>query len=217
MNDTQKQELIELFKHTPYMPFHEALGLLMACQPDRSRLIKRMLLDDIRHFKLNVYFWTTFSYDGETSLSAPVSVTAETLGYHVPPPSENYGNFWLFGELSTSELKSWLHEKGISVSFLETSKVDVTISEALPGHRKPQLEIKQGEAAALAGVTTRTIRNWDNGIRAPQGYPGRQSRAIFMAFVEGRESDKRFKKAARATQRALPSGDMDKFSEEENF
>lgn len=121
MDAKRKQELIELFKQTSYMPYHEVLGLLMACLPERFKLIKRMLVDDIRQFNLKIYFRSTYSYDGEIPLSDPVAVTSDTLGYHVPPPSENYANFWLFGELSTSEVNVWLQSKGIIIPSLETS------------------------------------------------------------------------------------------------
>ena len=114
MDTKRKQELIELFNQTQYMPYHEALGLFKACQPERFNLIKRMLVDDIRQFKLKVYFWSTYSYNDEIPLLNPVAVTPDTLGFHVPPPSENYANFWLFGELATHELKDWLQSKGIA-------------------------------------------------------------------------------------------------------
>lgn len=214
MKDERKRELLELFRQTSYMPYHEVWSLLLAYLPERSTLIKRMLVDDIRQFKLKVYFWTTYSYGDEIPLLDPVHVTPDTLGYHVPPPSENYASFWLFGELSTAELKNWLQDRGVASSFLEPTELDATINEALPHQRKSQREeVTQEEAAMRVGVTTRTIRNWDKGKQTPQGYPGRQSRTHFMVFAEGFKIDKSLKKKAREAQRAQPGGDMSEFSE----
>ena len=80
--------------------------------------------------------------------------------------------------------------------------------------KKQRAEITQKEAAILAGVQTRTIHNWEKGEGTPPGYPGRQSRASFMAFIERRESDKRFKAGAQAINNARPAGDMNEFSED---
>ena len=78
-------------------------------------------------------------------------------------------------------------------------------------------ELTQEEASILAGVTIRTIYNWEKGETTPKGYPGRQSRAAFLAFVEMRESNKRFKGAARAVNRARAGGDMSEFADDEDF
>jgi len=94
----------------------------------------------------------------------------------------------------------------------ETSSKPADITST-PKRRKKKNEITQEEAAALARVEPRTIYNWENGIGAPAHYPGLQSRADFMAFVERRETDKRFRKAARAINSARPAGNMSGFSE----
>ena len=99
-----------------------------------------------------------------------------------------------------------------------TRPKDASADTASPSRKPPKSEVTQEEAADLAGVkTVRTISNWDKGIGTPNGYPGRQSRAAFMAFIERRESDKRSRKAARAMNKARPGGDMNEFSEQQTW
>jgi len=195
MTDAQKRELFELWRKTPYLTYYETLSLLAGCLPNTNRtvkfseeesikerfeLIKRILTDSIQKFELKVYFWTTFVYDGEIPLDKPDFVTADTLDCFVPPPPENYSSFWLFGKLSSKELREWLQDKGIASSFFETTVNPIPEQKNAQKPEIQQAEITQEEAAVLAGVTSRTIRDWDKGISTPKGYPGRQSRAVFM-------------------------------------
>lgn len=98
-----------------------------------------------------------------------------------------------------------------------TATVPVVITQSSRQQKPPQPELTQEEAAKLAGVTERTIRNWENGSGVPEHYPGRQSRTAFLAFIARRESYKRLKNAAQAINKARPGGDMSEFSEGEEL
>ena len=161
MNDEQKQELLELWRKTPYLTYGESLSLLAGCLPNtkrtvkfaeeestpaRSKLIEQILIDDIRQFKLKVYFWKTYVYDGEIQLLEPEYATQDTLHYYVPPPPENYAGFWIFGKLSTQELRDWLQDKGISSSFFDTiaNNIQTSHNDKIPEHSDtPTLAVKE--------------------------------------------------------------------------
>ncbi len=93
------------------------------------------------------------------------------------------------------------------------SSGDTTTTPQRQKQQRP--EITQREAATLVGVTERTIRNWDKGIKTPDGYPGRESQAALVMFAARRAQDECFRKEAQAVRKARPSGDMSEFSEED--
>ena len=136
MTNEQKQELIELFNKTPYMPYFEVLALLKSCIPDRAKLLERMLVEDLRHFELNVYFWSEYSHGEEIFLPEPVAATEKSVEYHVSQPDRYCAYFWQFGELSTRELTEWLQNKGIASSFFEatTNQIPDYLKDSLPEH-----------------------------------------------------------------------------------
>lgn len=84
---------------------------------------------------------------------------------------------------------------------------------APPSPTRQKAEISQIEAADLARVTPKTIKNWDAGKSTPEGYPGRGSRSAFLMFVERRAHDQRSKAAAREVNRATTGGDMQQYSQ----
>jgi hypothetical protein len=97
-----------------------------------------------------------------------------------------------------------------------TIKLTAAANETSPQRQKlQQPEVTQELAAILAEVKPRTNRNWDKGIGTPQGYPGRQSRAVFVAFATTRKNNRRLKEEARAMNRAISISDVDRFSEED--
>lgn len=242
MNDEKKQELLELFSKTSYMKYCEIVYLIKSFMPERLKLIMRMMEDDIRQFKLKVYYWERQGYGGPFPLLKPEYVTEDTLEYYVPQPVEQYASFWVLGHLSTQEVKDWLQTKGIDNSFCEMNNTTIYDNAKLPDHshnlttdmkkthlqqqKLPKPELTQKDAAKLAGVDIRTIRSWDKGERTPLGYPGRHTTASFLMFVADRENRKRLKKEVRNMNRARPGGytseapdnnDDDDFYEEEEF
>jgi len=88
---------------------------------------------------------------------------------------------------------------GVQAKADHQSTPELTASNTIAGQsprKPPKPEVTQEEAADLAKVGVRTIHNWDKGIRAPNHYPGRQSKVALKAFIERRESDKRYRDAA---------------------
>ncbi len=116
MND--KQALVDLFNKTEYMKYDEALALLRVCFPEDIKLIEQMLTDDLREFKLKVYFWKMYGDSGTIDLLIPECATLSSLNHFVSA-YEYIAYFWQFGDLSTKELKEWLQKKGFSSASLE--------------------------------------------------------------------------------------------------
>ena len=79
--------------------------------------------------------------------------------------------------------------------------------------KKRRDEVTQTRAAQQLKVSERTIRNWDNGIGTPDGYPGRAKVAPFFIFANGYESSKRLTNEARQQNRAVSAGDMSEYGE----
>lgn len=121
MNSEQHQEIIELFLKTSYMKYHEILKLLRYLLPDRSKSIIRILDDDIRQFKLKVYFWEVWNRSGPRPLLEPEYVTLESIGYLVQPLAY-HDQFWLHGDFSTKEFKEWLQGNDFMSLLLEELK-----------------------------------------------------------------------------------------------
>lgn len=74
---------------------------------------------------------------------------------------------------------------------------------------KKRLAVTQKEAAALFHCSERTIRNWDNGINTPPGYPRRGSASALSSFAFQWHGDKKFKAEAVAKIHAQLWGDID--------
>ena len=134
MNDEQKQELLELFRNTPYLTFNEVMSLLTGSFPgkkvrfaekewvrERYELIKRALEHDIGKFALKVYFYERYYPGGVMPLLEPECATKyDELQYYVQQ-EEHAACFWLFGKLSAKEIKDWLQNKCIASSFFDTT------------------------------------------------------------------------------------------------
>ena len=165
LSDEQKQELLDLWRKQPYLKYFDALNLLRGYFPEikvyfakedsvpgRLELIERMLEGDLEQFKLKVYFREMYDGHGSTiPLLEPECVTANTLGYYAPLTDNNFANYWLYGELSTQELKGWLQGKGIANFFFETASTPIldSLNDKLLGHSGTL----QKEATELAEVT----------------------------------------------------------------
>ena len=149
MNDEQKQELLELFRSTHYLTFNEVMSLLTGSFPgkkvrfaekewvrERYELIKRALEHDIGKFALTVYFYERYYPGGVMPLLEPeCAAKYDELQYYVQP-EEHAACFWLFGKLSTKEIKDWLQAKGIASFFFETTAnlVQSAPDDKLPTH-----------------------------------------------------------------------------------
>ena len=71
--------------------------------------------------------------------------------------------------------------------------------------RAPRPKLTQEKAAAICGVSLRTIRNWENGaVKAPHWYPGLDVTAIEMKerVKQGEQQDRMAKAARRAAENA---------------
>lgn len=81
-----------------------------------------------------------------------------------------------------------------------------TITEMLrEKKRAPRPKLTQEKAAAICGVSLRTIRNWENGaVKAPHWYPGLDVTAIEMKerVKQGEQQDRMAKAARRAAENA---------------
>jgi hypothetical protein len=244
MNDEQKRETLRMWLGKVYLEYYEAVALLRGYFPNilekfaeeesvpgRLKLLVQNLEDDIQQFELKVYFDVWYDYGRKIHLDEPDYATPETLNHFIP--SGNFASWWIYGKLSASELREWAQNKGIANTFLGTTashsssglngklpgppyKPVADANEAPPQRQQlPQPEVTQEEAARRAGVDQRTIRNWENGLGTPKGYPGRQSRTNFLIFLEGWKLEKSLKREARAKIRAGSGGDMHEYPDEE--
>jgi len=214
---------LDLWKSFPKLSVHEFICLLFGIEPEKAKfsydnpegwpegawLVYRALTEDIEFKKLDVVFDNSHIED-----------LAYARAHHTAEP------FWTDGKLYRHQLVKWLAERGIpSKIFSETQTTSVQVPAQPSGikgkkvkpapvvNEPPPPEITQEEAAKLAGVDERTIRNWEKGIGRPLDYPERLSRTAFVSFVARREHKKDFNDAVRAVKRARPAGDMSEFSE----
>lgn len=67
-------------------------------------------------------------------------------------------------------------------------------------------EVSQREAAEIVHVSERTIRDWDNGRKTPQGYPGRGNAIVFRQFAETYKTHQSQVRMAKAMNRAVSGG-----------
>ena len=62
-------------------------------------------------------------------------------------------------------------------------------ADAAPANGRPTTKrrqpVTQSEAAALCGVTLKTVQRWDKGEGTPSGYPGRQDALTLRVWAEG--------------------------------
>jgi hypothetical protein len=58
-------------------------------------------------------------------------------------------------------------------------------------------DVTQSEAAALCGVTLKTVQRWDRGNGTPEGYPGRGNAVTLRAWAARREEEKKIKRGLR--------------------
>jgi FlaG/FlaF family flagellin (archaellin) len=73
-------------------------------------------------------------------------------------------------------------------------------------YRKGDITIK--DAALLFGVSPRTIQNWDDGVDAPHGYPGRGSFIELQKFAFQYQAEKVTKKDIMEKNRPIIGNDI---------
>ncbi|MDD3886863.1 MAG: hypothetical protein PHI35_08320 [Victivallaceae bacterium] len=76
-------------------------------------------------------------------------------------------------------------------------------ADAAPANSKPKTKkrqpVTQSEAAALCGVTLKTVQRWDMGNGTPEGYPGRGDAVTLRAWAARRKEAATVKRALKNT------------------
>lgn len=181
--DDRKEELLELFIKTSFMPYAEVLELLQKCCPTHINFIKRKLEEDLREFKLKVYFWESFYPGGSFPLLNPEFATKESLHFYVIP-EENYANFWLLGELSTEDLKCWLRNENVEIPSLGIESANV------PAYMNPTHE-KYAPKLAIA------VKAWEHFYINGLTYPNRSPKDNIKAWLEENAESSSLSKEAK--------------------
>jgi hypothetical protein len=91
-------------------------------------------------------------------------------------------------------------------------------ADAAPANSKPKTKkrqpVTQSEAAALCGVTLKTVQRWDMGNGTPEGYPGRGDAVTLRAWAARRKEAANIK---RGLAKMTIVRDMDRATQKKQY